>query len=80
VITFSSYPIVLFDGTARFLLLTILPAGLIGAIPAELVRSFSWLRLLEFYAATMIFLSLAVFMFYRGLRRYESGSAIQTQV
>ena len=80
VITFSSYPIVLFDGTARFLLLTILPAGLIGAIPAELVRSFSWLRLLELCGATMIFLSLAVFLFYRGLRRYESGSAIQTQV
>jgi len=80
VITFSSYPITLFDGTARFLLLTILPAGLIGAIPAELVRSFSWSRLLQLCGATMIFLSLSVFLFYRGLRRYESGSAIQTQV
>jgi ABC-2 type transport system permease protein len=80
VITFSSYPMVLFDNTAKFLLLTILPAGLIGAIPAGLVRSFSWLRLLELCGATLIFFSLAVFLFYRGLRRYESGSAIQTQV
>lgn len=80
VVTFSSYPIVLFDGTARFLLLTILPAALIGAIPAELVRSFSWLRLLELCGATLVFLSLAIVIFYRGLRRYESGSAIQTQV
>jgi ABC-2 type transport system permease protein len=80
VMTFSAYPIGLFDGTARFLLLTILPAGLIGALPAELVRSFSWLRLLELCGATIIFLSLAIFFFYRGLRRYESGSAIQTQV
>jgi ABC-2 type transport system permease protein len=79
-ITFSTYPIVLFDGSARFLLLTILPAGLIGAIPAEMVRSFSWLRLFELCGATLIFLSLAIFMFYRGLHRYESGSAIQTQV
>ena len=80
VITLSSYPSILFDSTARFLLLTILPAGLIGAIPAELVRSFSWLRLIELCGATLIFLSLAIYLFYRGLRRYESGSAIQIQV
>jgi ABC-2 type transport system permease protein len=80
VITFSSYPMVLFDNTARFLLLTLLPAGFIGAIPAEMVRSFSWLRLLELCGATMVFLSLAIFLFYRGLRRYESGNAIQAQV
>jgi ABC-2 type transport system permease protein len=79
VITFSSYPTVLFDGPARFLLFTILPAGLVGAVPAGMVRSFSWLGLLELCAATMIFLFLAIFIFYRGLRRYESGSAIQTQ-
>jgi ABC-2 type transport system permease protein len=80
VLTFASYPITLFDGTARFILLTILPAGLMGAVPAELVRSFSWTRLFQLMAATLIFCSLAVFTFYRGLRRYESGSAIQTQV
>jgi viologen exporter family transport system permease protein len=80
VITFSTYPMILFDGTARFLLLTILPAGFIGAIPAEMVRSFTWLRLLELCGATLLFLCLAVFIFYRGLRRYESGSAIQVQM
>jgi ABC-2 type transport system permease protein len=79
-VTFSTYPLMLFDGTARFLLLTILPAGLIGAIPAEMVRSFSWPRLFLLCGAAMIFLSLAIFVFYRGLRRYESGSAIQIQV
>ena len=42
VLTFSLYPITLFDGTAKFLLFTVLPAAFIGAIPAEFVRSFSW--------------------------------------
>lgn len=80
VITFSSYPTVLFEGPARFLLLTVLPAGLIGAIPAEFVHSFSWLRLIELCGGAMIFFLLAISLFYRGLRRYESGSAIQVQL
>lgn len=80
VITFSSYPTVLFDGPARILLLTVLPAGLIGAIPAEFVHSFSWLRLLELCGGALIFFLLAFVLFYRGLRRYESGSAIQVQL
>jgi ABC-2 type transport system permease protein len=80
VVTFATYPTVLFDGIARFLLLTILPAGLIGAIPAEFVRSFSYLHLLELCCAVTFFFCLAVFLFYRGIRHYESGSAIQIQV
>ncbi len=79
-ITFALYPITLFDGTAKFLLFTILPAALVGAVPAEFVRSFSWSVLGQLVVATLVFLGLAIVIFHRGLRRYESGSAIQTQV
>ncbi len=79
-LTFALYPLTLFDGAAKFLLFTILPAAFIGAVPAEFVRSFSWRTLGELLAATLIFLGLAIWVFYRGLSRYESGSAIQTQV
>jgi ABC-2 type transport system permease protein len=80
VLTFSLYPITLFDGTAKFLLFTLIPAAFIGAVPAEFVRSFSWTTLLQLLAGAVIFLSLAVFAFQHGLRRYESGSAVQIQV
>ena len=70
----------MFDGVARFLLFTILPAAFIGAVPAEFVRSFSWTVLGQLLLVTTVFLTLAIVVFYRGLRRYESGSAIQTQV
>lgn len=79
-ITFSLYPLTMFDGVARFLLFTILPAAFIGAVPAEFIRSFSWGTLGQLLLVTGIFLTLAIVIFHRGLRQYESGSAIQTQV
>ena len=80
ILTFALYPITLFDGTAKFLLFTVLPAAFVGAIPAEFVRAFSWGQFGQLLGAALLFLGLAVFLFHRGLRRYESGSAIQTQV
>jgi ABC-2 type transport system permease protein len=79
-ITFALYPLTLFDGTAKLILFTVLPAAFIGSVPAEFVRSFSWGQLGMMTAAAGGLLALALFVFHRGLRRYESGSAIQVQV
>ncbi len=80
IVTFSLYPITLFDGTAKLLLFTLIPAAFIGALPAEFVRSFDLLQLAQICAGGAVFLLLSVFVFYRGLRRYESGSAIQVRM
>ncbi|MCZ0940693.1 MAG: ABC-2 family transporter protein [Caldilineaceae bacterium] len=80
IVTFSLYPITLFDGTAKLLLFTLIPAAFIGALPAEFVRSFDPLQLAQICAGGAVFLLLSVFVFYRGLRRYESGSAIQVRM
>ena len=80
IVTFSLYPITLFDGTAKLLLFTLIPAAFIGALPAEFVRRFDLLQLVQICVGGGVFLSLAVFVFYRGLRRYESGSAIQVRM
>jgi ABC-2 type transport system permease protein len=79
IITFSIYPISLFDGPAKFILFTIIPAAFIGALPAEFVAAFSWQTFLLLLASALLFLSLAIIVFQRGLRRYESGSTIQTR-
>ena len=79
-ITFSIYPTTLFEGSARFILFTIVPAALIGAVPAEFIRSFSWEALAQLVGAALLLLVLALVVFRRGLRRYESGSAIQVQM
>lgn len=80
IITFSIYPITLFDGTAKLLLLTVIPAAFVGAVPAEFVRDFSWNTLLQMLFAASILLSLSLAIFYRGLKHYESGSAIQVRL
>lgn len=79
-VTFSIYPITLFEGSSRFILFTIIPAALVGAVPAEFIRAFSWLTLAELVIAAFVLLALAVAVFRAGLRRYESGSAIQVQM
>lgn len=80
IITFSLYPITLFDGTAKLLLLTVLPAAFVGAIPVEFVRSFSWGNLFLLVGVSIGLTILSTAVFYRGLKNYESGSAIQVQL
>lgn len=79
-VTFALYPITLFDAGARLILFTLIPAALMGAVPASFVRGFDWITLAEMAAGAVVFLGLATGLFYAGLRRYESGSAVQIEV
>ena len=79
IITFAIYPSKLFEAGTRLLLFTLVPALLVGAVPAELVRGFDWGNAGMLVLGTLVFFLLAGGVFYRGLRRYESGSAIQIQ-
>jgi ABC-2 type transport system permease protein len=79
-LTFANYPITLFDTGARLLLFTLVPAALMGAVPASFVNHFGWDRIAQLAVGALIFLGLSIGMFYTGLRRYESGSAIQVEI
>jgi ABC-2 type transport system permease protein len=79
-LTFGIYPITLFDNYAKLILFTLIPAAFIGAVPAEFIRAFTWQTLAELLGGAIIFLFLAVTIFRLGLKRYESGSAIQVEV
>lgn len=79
-ITFAIYPITLFDRAAKLILFTVIPAALMGTVPAEFARQFTWQTLAEMLLGAIVFVGLAVGLFQLGLRRYESGSAIQTEV
>ena len=79
-ITFALYPINLFEGGGRFVLFTIIPAAFMGAVPAEYVRSASWESLGLLILAAGLLGTLGLVTFHAGLKRYESGSAINAQV
>jgi len=80
IITFAIYPITLFDGTAKLLLFIVIPAAFVGALPAQFVRAFDWSSLGLLLLGAVSFLGASILVFYRGLRRYESGSAIQVRM
>ena len=73
-IMFSTYPSPLFRGMVKALLFTLIPASFLAHIPVELLRRIDplWLAAEVAFAAGALVFSVAVF--YRGLRRYESGN------
>ncbi|MBM3152203.1 MAG: hypothetical protein FJZ96_08410 [Chloroflexi bacterium] len=79
-ITFALYPLGMFDGPLRFILLTVVPAALMGAVPAGFIIHLDWVNLGQLSLGAAGLLAAALFVFHAGLRRYESGSAIQVEV
>ncbi len=79
-LTFGLYPFGLFQGVVRLILLTLIPAAFIGAVPVQVVqlRDGGALALLAGVAALSVLIMVIVFRL--GLRRYESGSAININI
>lgn len=75
-LTFSMYPNGIFDGFVRLLLFTIVPAGLIGAFPVEIVRDLNGDLFVKLAIYALIICVVSVMVFYFGLRRYESSNVI----
>jgi ABC-2 type transport system permease protein len=75
-ISFSTYPASLFDGFVKVVLFTVLPAAFITYVPVSLLRHFHWDDLAALAAYTFGLMGLSWWVFYQGLRRYESGNWI----
>jgi ABC-2 type transport system permease protein len=80
VISFATYPNSLFTGYVRVLLFTLIPAGFVGAVPVMIIQQRSGWLLLGLAGTAVLFWLIALLLFYTGLRRYESGSAINVNV
>ncbi len=71
---FCMYPTHIYRGVLQIIMYTLIPAGVIGTIPVELLHDFSWIRLGILLGSTLVFCLLAMWVFDRGLKRYESGN------
>jgi ABC-2 type transport system permease protein len=76
VVMLASQPPTLFSSGMKLLLFTLVPAGLVGHVPAQLVRHFHFGLAALAFEATLLYALFAVFVFERGLRRYASGSRL----
>jgi ABC-2 type transport system permease protein len=75
-ISFTLYPGSIFKGLALWILHSLVPAALMAFIPITLFKDFEIARFLQLLAADIAVIAVSVFVFYRGLRRYESGNKI----
>ncbi len=53
-----------------------LPAMYFSLIPVQIIKKFSIIKLIPLLAAKIIFVSIAFFSFYYGLKKYESENLI----
>jgi ABC-2 type transport system permease protein len=75
---FSLYPDTLFTGPMRWILYTVIPAGFVGYLPAELIRVPTLGTAMAVAGGVVAYVVVAVRVFERGLRAYSSGSRFAT--
>lgn len=71
---FAAYPTNIYSGMLQIIMFTFIPAGIIGYLPVELVRNFSFEKLILLLFSALTFVAFAFGVFYAGLKRYESGN------
>ena len=75
-INFSIYPDKIYAPAVRAVMYSVIPAGIAVHIPLALFKNYSPLVFFAAAAATLAYCAAARFVFYRGLKKYESGNAI----
>ncbi len=76
-ITFSTYPATLFEGAVKILLYTLIPAVFVSYYPIIALRQLSLSHAAIAVAGSAAVVAAGVFVFYYGLRRYESGNLME---
>lgn len=77
---FALYPTNIYSGLLQLVMFTVIPAGFIGYLPVELLRSFSWSKLSILLSGSISFIGIALLTFHFGLKRYESGNKFGTRL
>lgn len=79
-VSFATYPDGIFKGTARFLLYNVIPVGMMIYHPVHIMIAFDAAKLFTVLGYLTLLSALAVFVFYRGLRRYTSSSLMAARM
>ncbi|MDE7415178.1 MAG: ABC-2 family transporter protein [Lachnospiraceae bacterium] len=80
IVSFDTYPDGIFKGVARFLLYNVLPVGMMIYHPVHIMMEFDAAKMLRVFGYLFVLSAVAVFVFYRGLRRYSSSSLMAARM
>ena len=75
-LTPSLYPAGLFPGPAKLFFIFIVPSLLVGGLPVSVVKDGNFPLFLGIWALGILWVCIAIAVFYVSLRRYESGNAL----
>lgn len=75
-ISFSIYPEGIFNNGVRYVLYSIIPVAFTVYIPEKILNGFSIPLLLVVLGTALLWILAAYTMFYKGLKKYESGNLI----
>lgn len=78
-LSFMFYPQAVFTGVLKIIMMTLLPAFFIITVPTALIMEFSWLYFSIFICSIIIGTAFALWIFNKGLARYESGNLMTTR-
>jgi len=73
-ITFSMYPLPAFQGIARFIVFFIIPGAMVGGVPVEIIQRYDSQLLLLMIGFTIVLVTVSLYVFNKGVRKYESGN------
>jgi len=76
ILSFSTYPEKFFTGSIKFILFTFIPVGLGIYIPVRIILHFDIVLFLISTISTFLIFLFAIFIFNKGIKRYESSSLI----
>lgn len=77
---FATYPEGIFKGLIKLLFYTILPIGLTTYIPIQLISNFNPIYLIYIIIGTIVFITIAFLVFYKGLKRYSSTNLMNARI
>jgi len=76
----SLYPSTSFSGVLKFITFTIIPVVFTAWLPVDVVKNFKLVYIWYIIGFWLISLIITLFVFNRGLRRYESGNMIHVKM
>lgn len=77
---FATYPEGIFKGLIKILFYTFLPLAITTYVPVQLISNFHIYYLLYILIGTIVFVTLAFLIFYKGLKKYSSTNLMNVRI
>lgn len=77
---FATYPDGIFKGISKILLFTLVPVGIVNYIPVKIITKFNIYLFIIVIVATLLLITIAFIVFYKGLKKYSSTNLMISRI